>query len=163
MVAPRYERVLRVLADGAWHTTSEIRRRTGVHNVATVISGLRKTKGASITGNHIPKRKGPRAYRYQWTNIPPAVRLAVTDGPQEVVYEVPRTRETRYRIYVVPRFGEQVLMDTAATRAEVGEKIIDMGENGELDGCCLGILDSRGIPKELFPGKWILNPHEGRW
>lgn len=161
--APQAERVLRVLADGAWHTTSEIQRRAGVKRVASQISDLRRRKGAKITCDHIPKRRGPRAFRYQWRNIPPNVRLAVEEGPGEIVYEVPRTRATRYRIYVVPRFGAQMLMDTAATPEEVGRKIVELGEDGQLDGCCLGLLDSKGIPKEINSGQWLLNPHEGRW
>ena len=153
------ERVLHVLADGAWHTTTEIRRRAAIHTVGERVKKLRVT-GAKIDSERIPRS---HHFRYQWRNIPANLRLAVEDGPQPMVGEVPRTQATRFRIYVVPRFGEQLLMDTAATEEEVGRKIVALGNQGQLDGCCLGLLDTRGIAKEVFPGKWLLNPHEGRW
>lgn len=160
------ERVARVLSDGEWHTTSEIQRRAGIKQVGSVVSGLRKKKGATVVADRIPKRKGPKAWRYKWQNIPEKLRLAVdpdVPNPGELVYEVPRSLAARYRLYVVPRYGHrQMLMDTAPTPQELGVKIVDLGEEGELDGCCLGILDSRGIPKEVFPGKWLLNPYEAR-
>jgi hypothetical protein len=156
------ERILRVLSDGAWHTTSEIHRRAGFSRLNSRVSELRK-RGALIECQHLPGRgSGPRAYRYRWTNIPPAVRLRVKEeGPPKV--EVPRTLDTRYRIYRVPRFGEQELVDTAPTPEELGVKLVRLAAEGEFANSCIGILDSHGIPKEEEPGTWLVNPHEGRW
>lgn len=159
------QRILRVLRDGRWHTTAEIHRRAGYSRLNSRISELRR-QGQVIDCEHLPgKGMGARAYRYIWRNPDVSLTLAVDEAaqPDDGKDEVPRTPATRYRIYVVPRYGEQTLLDTAPTPEELGKKIVALGEKAELEGCCLGILDSHGVPKEVRPGKWLLNPHEARW
>ena len=152
------ERVLRVLADGQWHTTAEIHRRAGTMRLNSRIAELRK-KGREIECEHLPRKTGPRAYRYRWMNAPTLPPAVNGDAPLEP--EVPRTPEHRFRIYVVPRYEEQELIATAPTPAMVGIRLCELGEKGKLHGCCVGILDTHGTDEK--PGTWLLNPHEARW
>ncbi len=156
-------RVLYVLADGQWHTTAEIHRRAGTMRLNSRISDLRN-QGQNIECEHIAGRKnGANAYRYRWVNYDTSLlpRPPEHKGPEA---KVPRDEAHRYRIYVVPRFGNQTLLDTAADAHELGEKIVEYGEADQLAGCCLGILDSHGEePTSKKKGTWLLNPHEARW
>lgn len=156
-------RILYVLADGQFHTTSEIHRRAGSSRLNSRISDLRK-QGKLIECEHIPHRKnGANAYRYRWLN-PDHSLLPTPADHKPPEQKVPRDAAHRYRIYVVPRFGEQTLLDTAADAHELGEKLILHGEAGLLQGCCLGLLDSHGEePTAKKKGEWLINPHEARW
>lgn len=161
-------RILRVLADGLPHTVADIHRRAGYSRLNSRVSELRKS-GHNIICEKVPGRTGSRGYRYTWLNPTPGLTMpvlqsSVVQGPPALVNDdVPRTLETRYRIYCVPRYGEQTLIGTAATPAEVGVKLCEMGAKGQLEGCVVGVLDTHGVPKEEQPGDWLWNPHEGRW
>jgi hypothetical protein len=156
------QRVLAVLADGRPHTTSEIHRRAGTMRLNSRISEMRKA-GHDIICEKVPGRRGPTAFRYTLLNPPPIDRnvkvFDVDPLPPEVV--APRDAANRYRIYVVPRYGEQRLIATAPDDGGVGKALITLGREGELEGCCVGLGDTHG--KEDEPMEWLINPHEARW
>lgn len=155
-------RILAVLGDGSWHSTAEIHARAGYSRLNSRISDLRK-QGNQIEHRHVQGLQGTRAHLYRWNNPTPGLTLPKLGPPALVNDEIPRDLEHRYRIYCVPRYGQQTLIGWGATGAEVFEKLVEMSDKGQLDGCVVGVLDTHGVDKEQQPGKWILNPHEGRW
>jgi len=130
------------------------------------IAELRKKRGCHIESRQTGgRRPASHRYQYRWLNPTPGLTLAVgTGGPPGLPNdEIPRDAKHRYRIYCVPRFGEQTLIGWGATPEEVGVKIVEMGRKSQLDGCVVGILDTHGVSNDVKPGEWLLNPHEGRW
>ncbi len=57
----------------------------------------------------------------------------------------------RYQLYTVDAAGERRLLATAADMEAIGTAIRCMGEEGELDGASVGILDR-------YEHSWIVNP-----
>ena len=154
------QRILAVLADGRWHTTSNLYKQAGGYLILhSRISELR-SRGHEIEGEHVPGKTGARGYRYRWTN-PPENQVLVSPDVEEEAHEVPRDMDHRYRIYCVPRYGEQTLIATAPDAESVGVALVTMGLEGQLKGCVVGLLDTHGT--DAAPGTWVWNPHEGRW
>ncbi len=60
----------------------------------------------------------------------------------------------RYQLFVVDGAGERRLLATAADMEAIGTAIRCMGEEGELDGRRVGILDRA-------EHKWIVSPFAG--
>lgn len=161
-------RILAVLGDGEWHSTAEVHSRAGYSRLNSRISDLRR-QGNQIEHRHLEGRTGTRAHQYRWLNPTPGLTLPAANldrpkGPPPLVNdEVPRDTAHRYRIYCVPRYGEQTLIGWAATPEGVGKRLCEMGARGQLDGCVVGVLDTHGVAAEEKPGTWLWNPHEGRW
>ncbi len=61
----------------------------------------------------------------------------------------------QFQLYVVDGAGERRLLATAADMEAIGVAIRCMGEEGELDGCSVGVLDR-------FEHRWLANPWAGR-
>lgn len=71
----------------------------------------------------------------------------------------PRRREERYRIYRVRDGGAPELMATCRTRGSVGTTACRLGEEGEFDDACIGVLDGMDHKKDgVWVGKWLILP-----
>lgn len=153
-------RVLRVLSDGLWHTSSNLVRKTGAKRLNSRMSELRK-HGYEIEREAIPGKTGQLGHRYRLTNpsapvaVDPRARSRRRSAPSEVV--APRDMLHRHRLYAM-RFDELELVATATTPEDVGVALFTLGNEGEFNGSCVGWLDTHG--KEDEKGAWILNPFE---
>lgn len=151
-------RVLRVLSDGHWHTSSNLVRKTGAKRLNSRMSELRR-HGYEIEREVIPGKTGQLGHRYRMSNPPPTAAAAPgsrsrrRSSPSSVV--APRDMLHRYRIYRQV-FDEIALLATATTPEDVGVAIVTLGREGEFSGGCLGILDTHG--SEEVPGTWIVQP-----
>jgi biotin operon repressor len=151
------ERILRVLADGAWHSVNHIHRKAGYSRLNSRVSELR-SRGYDIEHMKIHGRSGTKAHRYRWNNAPP-LPPAVTSA-FEVPYEnvCPRDAANRFRCYAVEH-GEQRLLGTCADPEALGVMIVTLASEGELNNATLGVLDTLG--QDENPGKWLVNPYCG--
>lgn len=153
-------RVLRVLSDGHWHTSSNLVRKTGAKRLNSRMSELRK-HGYEIEREPIPGKTGQLGHRYRMTNPPttapaaPGSRSRRRSAPSKVV--APRDMLHRHRLYAM-RFDELELVATATTPEDAGVALFTLGREGEFKGSCVGWLDTHG--KEDEKGTWILNPFE---
>lgn len=143
------QRILRVLADGRWHSTSNIHRQAGNMIVHSRVAELR-TRGHEIEHRHVPGRRGACAHQYRWLNPPERSGGA----PAFVAPKIPRSTETRYRIYS-QAFGSPVCIATAATAEDLGVALVTMGREGQFDGVLVGVMDA---PTEGVPGTWLVKP-----
>lgn len=154
MIAPTMthgERILRVLADGRWHSTSNIHRQAGNMIVHSRIAALRK-RGHLIEHEHVPGKQGAAAHRYRWLNIPDEYR-AREQPPAMADPGIPNSPATRYRIY--SRVYDDLRCIAAAPTPEaLGVALVTMGEEGEFDGKLVGVMDRPGDE----PGTWIVKP-----
>lgn len=58
--------------------------------------------------------------------------------------------------YLIYRWtGSLELVATTATKEGVGTTIVTLGEEGEFEGCLVGVLD-KPIPDK--PGRWLVSP-----
>lgn len=151
-------RILRVLADGRWHTAAKIQRAAGKSRLNSRVSELRK-RGYQIEHEQIPGKHGALGHRYRLLGkpeIPPApdetVELVKLDRNA-----IPRTPKHRYRIYR-QRYDELELVATAKNTSELGKKIVSLGRAGQFVGSCLGLLDTFGTDE--IQGDWVVDPFD---
>lgn len=164
MVKPNSQnaRIIKVLADGKWKTTAAIHRKAGPGRLNSRISELRRY-GYEIEHGKVPGKSGPLGHRYRLLNPPTQTELArlidleVRDERSLPRDEVPRNPEHRYRIYRMI-YDELDLVATASTPEDVGVALITLGEEGEFDQTCAGILDTHGTDE--VQGSWVLNPFD---
>ena len=155
-------RIVRVLADGKWKTTAAIHRKAGTCRLNSRISELR-AYGYEIEHGKVPGKTGPLGHRYRMLNPPTQSELArivdlqVRDDRGLVREEIPRLPEHRFRIYRMI-YDELDLVATASTPEDVGVALITLGEEGEFDHSCAGILDTHGTDE--YQGAWVLNPFD---
>jgi len=148
-------RVLRVLADGRWHTGSNVQRRSGANRPNSRISELR-ARGFQIESERIAGA-GLLGHRYRLVE-PVAVEGLVTPRPSDDVLDretVPRDLEHRFRVYRCI-LDELDLVGTAATPEDLGWLIVNLGRKGIFNGSCVGCLDTFGTDKEQ--GQWVVDP-----
>lgn len=155
-------RILRVLADGRWHSMSEIHRRAGNCVLHSRISDLRLRHGYMIEHDHVKAKSAALANRYRL--LTPITREEVArlvTRAQEIPTldraSVPRDPDHRYRIYRQV-YSELQLVGTAKSEFGVGSKLVELGRDGVFDGSCPGLLDTHGTDEE--GGTWILNPFD---
>lgn len=60
-----------------------------------------------------------------------------------------------YRIYRVPASGELQEVAETPTKEGVGTALVTLGEEGEFEGCTVGVMHK---PFDDKPGVWIANP-----
>jgi biotin operon repressor len=159
-------RILRVLADGGWHSTAAIHRKAGSSRLNSRVSELR-AQGYEIEHGRIDGKKGPLGHRYRLLNPPPATELARLIDPEvdPVALKaigldrdsIPRNSDHRYRIYRMV-FDQLDLVATASDGPNLGEAILTLGREGWFRESCIGILDTHGTEDE--PGEWLVNPFE---
>jgi hypothetical protein len=160
-------RILAVLWDGQRHTVPEIHRRAGGCRLNSRISELRR-HGCEIECDRDPRRKGAGAYGYRLVATPPGLEpppeqaewaRMLADAEQRRA-SVPRDAEHRLRLYGI-RDGDVLdVLGTAATAADLGVLIVELGRRGGLHHLCLGVLDTFG--RDTNAGTWLVNPWEGR-
>lgn len=151
-------RILRVLADGRWHTAAKLQRAAGKSRLNSRISELRKRHGYVIEHEQTDKA-GALGHRYRLLGgpeIPPA--------PEETVglvkldrSAIPRTYKHRYRIYR-QRYDELELVATAKSVVELGKKIVTLGRDGQFAGSNFGLLDTFGTNE--IQGTWLVDPFD---
>lgn len=150
-------RLLAVLADGKWHSTSALHRRAGNMIVHSRISELRK-KGYRIEHRHVPGKIGAVAHKYQWQDAP---GVETHDEP-EPMFEwddlAPRRPEERFRIYKHTIDEPLQLIATCASPEAVGVALCTLAAEGEFDRAAVGVLDTNGSDDK--PGFWVVNPWE---
>jgi len=159
-------RVLAVLWDGKRHSVPEIHRRAGTMRLNSRISELRG-HGCEIKMTRNPKRKGAASYGYTLLSTPPTLEppaeqaewaRMLADAEQRR-HSIPRDAEHRFRLYGV-RDGDVLdILGSAATPADLGVLLVELGKRGNLNGTCIGVLDTYG--KDTRAGTWIVNPYEG--
>ena len=69
-------RLLEVLADGEWHTSTELHERCGYMRTNSRIAELR-THGHVIAGESVPGKTGTDGYRYRLVIEPDQLELQV--------------------------------------------------------------------------------------
>jgi hypothetical protein len=149
-------RVLRALADGRWHSSAEIQRKSGpAVRINSRISDLR-SKGYAVVSGRKPGQ-GATSYRYRLLEpLDQATVMALITRDEEGALdrkETPRDASHRYRIYRMV-YDELELLATA-TRDNVGVTLIELGEQGRFGSSCVGLLDTHGKEE---PGSWIIHP-----
>jgi hypothetical protein len=152
-------RVLLALADHQWHTTAAIHRAVGPCRLNSRVAELRDRHGFDIWCEQIPGRTGAHAFRYRLASDIP--RHLVEDDLRRRLEarqrrdEVPRTPDTRFRLYRLA--GSHLeLLDTAATLYRLGGLLIMHAEMGRFAGSAIGVLDTHGTDEKQ--GHWIINP-----
>ena len=153
-------RILRVLGDEHWHTTANLYRKCGGMILHSRISELRK-HGFEIDHEVIPGKSGALGHRYRLLNSPSPADLDAIVGPVVNASsgipreDVPRDLAHRFRIYKMV-YDELVLLATASTAEDVGVAIVALGNEGQLAGGCLGLLDTHGTDEAR--GSWTVQP-----
>ena len=159
MVQPNSQnaRILKALADGKWHTSANLQRKSGASRLNSRISELR-SRGYEIEHEPVEGKKGWLAHRYRLLNPPEATQDLVVEDDQGLPRdEIPRDRTHRYRIYAM-RYEKLELLATATTPADVGNAIVTLGREGKFTQSCVGILDTFGT--DLVKGDWVVNPFD---
>jgi hypothetical protein len=146
------ERILRVLADQRWHTTSNIHRQAGHMVVHSRISELRG-KGHEIEHRHVPGKVGAAAHAYRWLNVTDDYRARETP-PTMADPGIPNTPANRFRIYTRV-YDDLRCVAAAGTPEALGVALVTMGAEGEFDGYLVGLMDR---PSDDEPGRWIVKP-----
>jgi len=151
-------RIVAVLADGKWHTSVNVQRRSGAGRLNSRLSELRR-HGYVIDREPIPGQSGRLAHRYRLKN-PPSKKVLeelvspITSG-KAISRDTPRNRKNRFRIYRMA-LDTLELVATAATPSGIGEKVFALGLEGVFRGSCLGVLDTHGTATSK--GTWIVDP-----
>lgn len=153
------DRILAILADGAWHSAKNLERRTGARRLNSRISELRK-RGHGIE-SETTTRSGSLGYRYRLLGRYELVdhRPVVPDDeftiPNDVI--MPRDALNRFHIFRMV-YDELHPVATATTPEDVGCAIVTLGLEGEFAQSALGILDTHGTDEK--PGTWVINPFD---
>lgn len=63
--------------------------------------------------------------------------------------------DEQYRISRRTAHGDLEIVATCGTKEAIGVALVTLGEEGEFDGCTVGVLHK---PFEDKPGTWIVNP-----
>ena len=167
-------RLLAVLSDGAWHTTSNLHRRAGHMIVHSRIADLR-AKGYRVEHDTVPGRVGAQAHRYRWLDAPTQDTADENQFSLDTDMIAPRIPRERYRIFRVKNGGGPEIVCTVGTEEEIGPAVMRLGEEGEFDDYCLGIQDSmarwEGLPEHegatrygRYVGEWKVKPwQKGGW
>lgn len=153
-------RIIKALADGRWHSVSNIHLRAGTSRLNSRISELRSKHGFEIEHEKIPGKKGAVGHRYRLLNPPDldlVSSLVSTDRYEDAIDRdsVPRNQENRYRVYRM-YYGDLELVATAENHANLGDVITSLGGKGVFNGTSIGVLDTRGTDETS--GSWIINP-----
>lgn len=153
-------RLLAVLGDGRWHTTSALHRRAGNMIVHSRIADLRR-KGYRIEHDTVPGRKGAQAHRYIWLDAPaqePAEEIQPLFSWDDLA---PRRPAERFRIYRKRAGADLELVATTATVEGIGTTLFTLGEEGEWERANVGVLDTHaGTGTLRSKGSWIVSPFE---
>lgn len=74
----------------------------------------------------------------------------------------PRVLRERYRLYRRKPDGDLQVIATVASPEAVGVALVTLAEEGEFEGCALGVLDvcPGGEPAEN--GRWLVKPFTPR-
>lgn len=62
----------------------------------------------------------------------------------------------QFRIYRRDAQGELGLVATCGSKGAVGVALVTLGEEGEFEGCTVGVMHR---PHEDKPGRWLANPY----
>lgn len=168
-------RLLAVLEDGRWHTTSNLYRRAGNMIVHSRIADLR-AKGYRIEHDTVPGRgTGARAHRYIWLDAPTQTEPEQIQFALDTDTIAPRVPSERYRIFRVKNGGDPEIVGTVGSLEAIGPALKYWGEEGMFDDYCVGIQDSmarwQGVDSERgdtrfgrWVGDWIVKPWQaGTW
>lgn len=151
-------RILRVLADGKWHTAAKIERAAGKSRLSARVSELRR-RGFQIEHERVPGKAGLLGHRYRLLGKPEIPEAP--ERPDELIRldrnAIPRTAEHRYRIYR-QRYDELELVATAENACELGKKLVEFGRAKQFVGSCVGVLDTFGTNE--IQGDWVLDPFD---
>ena len=151
-------RLLAVLADGRWHSTSALHRRAGNMIVHSRISELRK-RGYRIDHQHVPGKVGAVAHRYRWLDAPGVTEPAEPKPLFDWDDLAPRRPAERYRVYRKRAGTDLELVATCGSPEAVGVTLCTLANEGEWDRANVGVLDIEG-GKGNGTGHWLVSPFE---